>query len=254
MRIISWNVNGLRSIYRTEFAKWAEHSGADIICLQEVKAHEADVAHLPLPNGYQLYFNCAERKGYSGVACYAKETPKSIKNKLGHKRFDSEGRILELQYPEFTLINLYIPNGNRDKRDIPYKIEAYKKLAHHAKGLLAKKTPLVLVGDFNVARMEIDLARPKENKNGTMFTPEERAALEGLLSAGLTDTFRALHPDEAGRYTWWPYFANARPRNIGWRIDYGFVSADLAPKLKEALIWDQILGSDHCPVQIDLKL
>lgn len=253
MRVISWNVNGLRSVYRSDFVKWAEGSGADIICLQEVKAHEADVANLPIPTGYTLYFNCAERKGYSGVACYVKKEPEWVGNKIGHERFDSEGRMLELVYHDFTLVNFYIPNGARDKRDVPYKLEVYEKLTERFEKLLKDRTPLVLVGDFNVARQDIDLARPKENKNSTMFSPEERAALERLLSLGFTDTFRALHPDEPGRYTWWPYFANARPRNIGWRIDYGLVSPELAPKVKNAVIWDQVPGSDHCPIEVDFK-
>jgi exodeoxyribonuclease-3 len=249
VKILSWNVNGLRSVYRSDFAKWAERSNADVICLQEVKAHEADVAHLPLPQGYHLIFNCAERKGYSGIACYTKAKPLSVNTHLGHERFDREGRLLELAYPGFTLLNLYVPNGSRDKRDVPYKLEAYKKLRVHAARLL-KKGPVLLAGDLNVARAEIDLARPRQNVNNTMFTPEERGALEDLLGAGLADTFRELHPDAAGRYTWWPYFANARPRNIGWRIDYILASPKLTPRVKNASILDKVKGSDHCPVGV----
>jgi exodeoxyribonuclease-3 len=254
MKIISWNVNGLRSVYRSDFAKWAEDSGADVICLQEVKAHEADVAHLPLPQGYQLYFNCAERKGYSGVACYMKKAPERIETKLGHERFDKEGRMIELIYPHLTVVNFYIPNGARDKRDIPYKLEVYDLLYKYFSKLLKKGVPLALAGDFNIARTEMDLARPRENKNNTMFTPEERAALERLLSLGFTDTFRTLHPEATGKYTWWPYFANARPRNLGWRIDYELVSPDLATRIDKAAILDQVMGSDHCPIEVDLKV
>lgn len=251
MRIISWNVNGLRSIYRKDFQRWAENSAADIICIQEIKAAEADAVALPVPKGYHLYINSAERKGYSGTACYVKERPLALATRIGHGRFDGEGRLLELEYPGFTLLNFYIPNGARDKRDIPYKLESYDRIFDHIAG---RKKPLILAGDFNVAHRDIDLARPKESQRSTMFTPEERMKIDALLSLGFKDTFRALYPEAKERYTWWPYFANARERNLGWRIDYVFASEELAGGIHEAFILGSVQGSDHSPVGIDVRL
>ncbi len=339
MKIISWNVNGLRSVYQKGFPAWLEKSDADIVCVQEVKAQASTVpqnlfgAHLrstssprceefPQPtrrdeetvaeataprsndvgwgndrnpkgfssfrqfrrcsssaylsgaqsssrlglakmtgiadggtsemssgSKYTFVANYAERPGYSGVGVYVKEKPQKIETKLGHTRFDSEGRMVRLDYPEFTFIGLYIPNGSRDKRDMTYKVEVYQSLFEYLKSI--KKKNIILAGDFNIAHEEIDLARPKENKNSTMFTLEERQQIDTLESLGFIDSFRSHHK-EGNHYSWWPYFANARERNLGWRIDYVFVSKALTPKLKGAFILPAITGSDHCPVGIEI--
>lgn len=250
MKIISWNVNGLRSVYQKGFPAWLEKSGADIVCVQEVKAQASTVPQdLFSGSKYSFVANYAERPGYSGVGVYYKEKPRKIEFKLGHPRFDSEGRMVRLNYPDFTFIGLYIPNGARDKRDMVYKLEVYEHLFKYLKTI--KQKNVVLAGDFNIAHMEMDLARPKENKNNTMFTPEERKQLDALESLGFVDSFRKLHVS-GGHYSWWPYFANARARNLGWRIDYVFLSKNLAPKLKEAFILPAVTGSDHCPVGIEL--
>ncbi len=248
MRIITWNVNGLRSVYRSDFARWVERSEADIICIQEVKAQEADITALPLPQGYDLILNSAERKGYSGTACYVKQPPEGIVTRIGHDRFDSEGRMIELIYPTFSLFNFYIPNGARDQRDMIYKLEAYQKIFDYLRG----RESVILTGDFNIAHTTLDLARPKENQKNTMFTPEERIQIDHLANFGYTDTFRSLHLEVTGAYTWWPYFANARQRNLGWRIDYVFTSRELTPNVRSAFILPEVMGSDHCPTGIDL--
>jgi exodeoxyribonuclease-3 len=252
MKIISWNVNGLRSIYQKGFPAWLERSDADIVCVQEVKAQASTIPQdLFGGSRYSFTANYAERPGYSGVGIYFKEKPQKIETKLGHVRFDAEGRMVRFDYPEFTFIGLYMPNGSRDKRDMEYKLEAYGCLFAYLEKI--DKENIVLAGDFNIAHEEIDLARPKENKNNTMFTPEERKRIDTLESLGFADSFRSKH-GEAGYYSWWPYFANARTRNLGWRIDYVFVSSALAAKLKDAFISPEITGSDHCPVGIDIKI
>lgn len=257
MKIISWNVNGLKSVYEKGFSAWASSTNADIICLQEIKTNpEKNPADLfgsrPFElEGYLPCFNYAEKKGYSGVAIYAKKKPEAVKTFLGLERFDREGRILELEYRNFTLFNLYIPHGGREKENIGYKLEVYDRLRQYIAGF--KNKNLIMVGDFNVARTELDLARPKDNKNNTMFTEEERGRLEELLRVGLIDTFREFHK-EGGWYSWWPYRLDARERNLGWRIDYVFIPKFLLPQLKDAFILNRTEGSDHCPVGIDIIL
>ncbi|MGB7957993.1 MAG: exodeoxyribonuclease III [Minisyncoccia bacterium] len=250
MKIISWNVNGLRLVYQKGFPAWLEKCGADIVCVQEVKAQATTVPQdLFSGSKYSFVANYAERPGYSGVGVYYKERPKKIEMKLGHVRFDSEGRMVRLDYPDFTFIGLYIPNGARDQRDMAYKLEVYEHLFKYLK--IIKQKNVVLAGDFNIAHAEIDLARPKENKNNTMFTPEERKQFDAMESLGFIDSFRKLHAS-GGHYSWWPYFANARERNLGWRIDYVFVSKNLVPKLKESFILPAVTSSDHCPVGVEL--
>lgn len=242
MKIISWNVNGLRAVYKKNFLGWFEKTKADIICLQETKAQKEQLSDdLINIKGYHSFFNSAQKKGYSGVAVFTKKRPLSVKGKLGHKRFDSEGRILELEFSGFTLVNLYIPHGGRQKENLDYKLEVYEDILKYIK----EKT--IVLGDFNVAHEEIDLARPKDNKNNIMFTIEEREQISRILKLGFKDTFRELHPKEK-KYTWWPYFANARERNLGWRIDYVFSSKPF----KDAFILTNVSGSDHCPVGISL--
>jgi len=185
------------------------------------------------------------------VGVFSKKRPLEIKTKLGLKRFDSEGRFLELQYSEFTLANFYLPHGGRQKENLSYKLEVYQKLFQYLKKMKNKK--LILIGDFNVAHEEIDLARPKQNKNNIMFTPKEREQIDKLLNLGFVDSFRKFHK-EGGHYTWWPYFANTRQRNLGWRIDYTFVSKNLSSKIKNAFILPKVQGSDHCPIGIEIVI
>jgi len=250
MKILSWNVNGLRAIYKKGFWEWFEKIKADIICLQETKIQDEQLSFdLVKLKNYSSFFNSASKKGYSGVGVFSKKRPLSVKRKLGLKRFDNEGRFLELQYPEFTLINLYLPHGGRQKENLAYKLKVYQFLFKYLQKM--NKQKLILIGDFNIAHQEIDLARPKQNKNNIMFTPKEREQIDRLIDLGFTDSFRKFYK-EGGHYTWWPYLANARQRNLGWRIDYAFVSKRLTPNLKKSFILSQVKGSDHCPIGIEI--
>ncbi len=250
MKILSWNVNGLRAVYRRGFLKWLGDSGAEIVCLQEIKAQKEQLPKALLnPPGYFSYFNSGKRKGHSGIVLYTKRRPVSIKRSLGLERFDREGRMLQLDFKEFLLINLYLPHGGRMKENLEYKLDCYQRLISLLKGL--KNRRVVLIGDFNIAHKEIDLARPKENRSNIMFTPEEREQIDKIIQIGFLDSFRKLNR-EKDHYTWWPYAFNARERNLGWRIDYAFVSAKLRRNLKTAFILKDIRGSDHCPISLDL--
>lgn len=249
MKILSWNVNGLRSVYKKNFSEWLGKIRADIVCLQEIKIQEEiSQQNLFTPLAYQFYANYAVKKGYSGVAAFVKNKPLKIKKNLGLERFDAEGRMLYLEYPDFILINLYMPHGGRQKENLEYKLEVYKYLLNYLRKI--KNKNVIISGDFNVAHEEIDLARPKQNQNNIMFTPEERKQVDAIIKLGFVDSFRKFHLD-AGHYTWWPYMADARQRNLGWRIDYIFVSKNLVPKLKDAFILPEVAGSDHCPIGIE---
>lgn len=251
MKIISWNVNGLRAVYKKNFLEWLKKSKADIVCLQEIKIQSEQLPFdLVKPSNFFSYFNSASKKGYSGVAVYTKTKPLKIETSLSLERFDHEGRFLKLKFPDFDLINLYLPHGGRQKENLDYKLEAYDYLFKYLKR--QEKQKLVLIGDFNIAHQEIDLARPKQNKNNIMFTQEERKQIDRLINLDFTDSFRQFH-QEGGNYTWWPYFANARQRNLGWRIDYAFISKTLIPNLEDAFILSEIKGSDHCPIGIEIK-
>lgn len=250
MKVISWNVNGLRAVYKRNFLKWLAGSKADIVCLQEAKAQiEQLPPDLIKPKNYHSYFNLAVKKGYSGVVVYTKKKPLRVETVLGIKRFDQEGRMLKLEYSDFTLINLYLPHGGRQKENLDYKLKVYGRLLRYLKKIKTKN--VILIGDFNIAHKEIDLARPGQNKNNIMFTSEEREQIDGIIGLDFTDTFRKFHK-KGGHYTWWPYFVNARQRNLGWRIDYVFTSKAITPKLKSAFILNKVKGSDHCPVGIEI--
>jgi len=244
-------VNGLRAVLRNkkDFLKWFKETKADIFCLQEIRVNKEQFPEKLFLKEYHLYFNSAKKKGYAGVAVYTKQRPKQVEYRLGFKKFDSEGRILKLRYPDFLLINLYLPHGGRQKENLGYKIEAYKHLLAYLKR--NKNRNLILTGDFNIAHQEIDLARPKQNKNNIMFTKEERRQIDEIIKLGFVDSFRKFNK-EKGHYTWWPYFAKARERNLGWRIDYIFVSRKMGLKLKDAFILKKIRGSDHCPIGIEV--
>lgn len=250
MKIVSWNVNGLRSISKKGFSDWLRKENVDIVCLQEIKAQKEQLAsELLNPTGYYSYINSAQKKGYSGVLVYSKEKPISVKKKLGISRFDNEGRILELKYKTFTLINFYLPHGGRRKENFKYKLDVYKKLLKKLKRNVNRR--LILIGDFNIAHEEIDLEKPKQNHNNIMFTDEERTQISTIIDMGYIDTFRKFNK-KGGNYTWWPYMGNARERNLGWRIDYCFISKNLSGKLKKAFILPKVAGSDHCPIGINI--
>ncbi len=250
MQIISWNVNGLRAVHKKNFLELFNQQKADIFCLQEIKADPEQLPEELRPiNGYFSYFNSASKKGYSGVAVYSKEKPLSVKTKLGLERFNQEGRFLQLEFTDFILINIYLPHGGREKENLSYKLESYQELLNYLPKI---SKPVILIGDFNIAHQEIDLERPKDNKNNIMFTSEEREKIDQLLSLGFKDSFRLFNQNN-GNYTWWPYRLNARSRNLGWRLDYAFVSQSWSGKIKSASILKEVFGSDHGPISLVLE-
>lgn len=251
MKIVSWNVNGLRSAIKKGFESWLLESKADFVCLQEIKSGPISFSSsLFNQSNYFEYFNSAERKGYSGTAIFTKVKPITFNNSLGFEKFDFEGRFSTLIYENVTIINVYMPHGGRDKKNLEYKLESYEKLLEYLAKI--KNENVVLVGDFNIAHGEADLARPRSNIRNIMFTPEERVMLGRLIDLGFDDSFR-MFDKKGGNYTWWPYRNDLRKRNVGWRIDYIFVSKSLGSKLVNASILKTITGSDHCPVGIDLR-
>lgn len=257
VKIVSWNINGLQAALKRASLNQLASLNFDILCLQEIKT-QIEQIQLPIElqwlANYHPYFNCASKKGHSGVAVFSKEKPLSIEKNLGLKRFDNEGRLLKLTFPKFILLNLYLPHGGRDKSSLDYKLKAYDYLLKYLKKVLRQaQSKLIILGDFNVAHQEIDLARPKDNQNNIMFTPEERQQIDKLLNLGFLDTFRYLHPRKQA-FTWWPYRFSARHRNLGWRLDYNFISKNLIPKLKKADILKKVTGSDHCPIKIEASL
>jgi exodeoxyribonuclease III len=252
MRIFSWNVNGIRAVIKKGFFQWMDKENPDIVCLQEIKIHGDQVTpEIKDKKGYQSYFFSAQRKGYSGVAVYSKEPPQEVHYGFGAPTFDEEGRVLHLQYPDFHLVNVYFPNGKRDANRLQYKYDFYQALLDYLRPFLQNNEKMIVCGDYNTAHQEIDLARPKENKNISGFLPEERKWLDRYLSEGFIDTFRSLHPTKI-QYSWWSHFAKSRERNIGWRIDYHFVSLALQKKIKKAEIHHMVQGSDHCPILVEL--
>lgn len=251
MKIISLNVNGIRASISKGFFDWVREEDPDILCLQEIKISEDKLPFdLILLDDYISFFNHADRKGYSGVAVYSKKEPAWVNKTLGMERFDKEGRLLELGFDNFSLLNVYIPHGARDKTNLGYKMEVYESLRKRLENKEGGK--VILVGDFNIAHKMVDLARPKENKNNIMFTFAERMQIEKLLGLGFVDSFREFKRGE-GHYSWWPYSYDAYKKNIGWRIDYCFVSDNLASKLKGAFILKGVRVSDHCPVGVEIE-
>ncbi len=251
MKIVSWNVNGIRAVHKKDFLDSFREISADIFCIQELRAEEDQIPdELKNIPGYQSFFNPSKiKKGHSGTAIYSKIKPEKVEYEIGYKEFDQEGRVIKLTFPDFSLFNFYVPQGGRGKENLEYKLNFYDFLINFD----FNNKNAILIGDFNIAHKEIDLARPKENKNNIMFTPEEREKISGLLEGGFLDSFR-IYNSENGNYTWWPYFGiNARERNIGWRIDYCFISKNLKEKLISSNILSDILGSDHCPIEINLS-
>jgi exodeoxyribonuclease III len=250
VKLISWNVNGLRSVLRKNFLEYLETENPDILCLQETKARPEDVEQL-WPATYTTYWNSAEKKGYSGTAIFTKLRPLNVSLGIKIVEHDNEGRVLTTEYPDFFLVNVYVPNSKRELTRLAYRQEWDRDFLRYLKKLERKK-PVIFCGDLNVAHTEIDLANPKTNVGNHGFTPEERAGFTNLVKAGFIDTFREFEPG-GGHYTWWSPMSGARARNVGWRIDYFLISAALRPRLKRAFIRDKILGSDHCPVGIEIE-
>lgn len=253
MRILSWNVNGIRAVKEKGFLNWLDRQSPDILCLQETKAHpdQLDPA-IRQPEGYHAYWNHPERKGYSGVAIFSKAAPDRVWYDAGEMGLDLEGRLLCADYTEFLLFNIYFPNGKQNAARLNYKMAFYEAFLNYADSLRAQGRKLIICGDLNTAHKEIDLARPKENEKISGFLPIERAWIDKLISHGFIDTFRHFHP-EPHQYTWWDLKSGARERNVGWRIDYFFVSEDLLPSLLDAFIMPDVMGSDHCPIGITLN-
>ena len=251
MKLISWNVNGIRACVGKGFVSYFEEADADIFCIQESKMQEGQL-ELELP-GYYQYWNYAEKKGYSGTAIFTKQEPLSVTNGMGIEEHDHEGRVITLEFPEFYMVTVYTPNSQNELARLDYRMEWEDAFRDYLKRLDEKK-PVVVCGDMNVAHQEIDLKNPKTNRKNAGFTDEERGKFGELLQAGFTDTFRHFYPDVEGIYSWWSYRFSARAKNAGWRIDYFLTSERLRDKLVDAKIHTDILGSDHCPVELDIDL
>jgi exodeoxyribonuclease-3 len=251
VRIVTWNVNGLRAAYRKGFAEWLLAENPDVCCLQETKV-SADTLpkEIQTLDSYRGYFSFASRPGYSGVATLTKEAPLSVGYSIGEERFDTEGRTIVTEYPRFILFNTYFPNGGASPERLRFKMEFYER---YLEFLMAQPKPVVVCGDVNTAHKEIDLARPKANEKNTGFLPAERAWIDKLVASGFADAFRLVN-QQPEQYTWWDMKTRARERNIGWRIDYFFISQSLISSVKDCTIHADVLGSDHCPLSIDLDI
>lgn len=261
MRFVSWNVNGLRAAMKKGFDEVFEQFNADVFALQETKLQEGQI-ELDFP-GYHDYWSYAEKKGYSGTAVFSKEEPLQVLHGLGDDYLDNEGRICALEFPDFWFVDVYTPNAQNELARIDHRMQWDDAFREFCKGLevgtlldgtTSEAKPVVMCGDFNVAHEEIDLKNPKTNRGNAGFSDEERGKFTDLLDAGFIDTFRLLHPDEEGAYSWWSYRFNARQNNAGWRIDYFLVSDSLRDKIQGASIMCEVMGSDHCPVMLELDL
>jgi len=260
MRIISWNVNGIRAVEKKGFFDWLKKEDADIICLNETKAEPGQLSEVfinpPAKKKGETYFSfwaSAKKKGYSGVAIYSKTEPDNVRF-LDKKEFDEEGRVLAADYKDFTLIAAYFPNSQDERKRLDYKLAFNDAMLKFCKSIVKNGKNFLLCGDYNVAHTPIDIARPKQNENSAGYLPEERAWMDSFLAAGNVDTFRHFHPGEPGHYSWWSYMGQARAKNIGWRIDYHCVNKSFLPNVKSSVIRPDVEGSDHCPVEIMLQL
>lgn len=250
MKLISWNVNGLRAVLKKGFIDFFNEIDADIFCVQETKMQQGQIEDFSLP-GYLEYWNSAEKKGYSGTAIFTKKTPISVSYGIGIEEHDKEGRVITLEFEEFYLVNIYTPNSKRELERLSYRMIWEDEIRKYLTKL-NKTKPVVMCGDLNVAHEEIDLKNPKTNRKNAGFTDEERGKMTELLKANFIDTFRYVYPDKVA-YSWWSYMGNARAKDVGWRIDYFIVSNDMKEKIKDAYIYKDVLGSDHCPVGLDIE-
>ncbi|HIS32389.1 MAG TPA: exodeoxyribonuclease III [Candidatus Limivivens intestinipullorum] len=251
MKLISWNVNGIRACIQKGFLDFFHEADADFFCIQETKVQEGQV-ELPLP-GYFQYWNYAVKKGYSGTAVFARKEPLSVTYGIGEEEHDQEGRVITLEYPGFYLVTVYTPNSQNELARLDYRMRWEEAFLAYLKGL-EKTKPVIFCGDLNVAHQEIDLKNPKTNRRNAGFTDEERQKFTEVVNAGFIDTFRYFYPDAEGIYSWWSYRFRAREKNAGWRIDYFCVSSCLKDRLADAKIHTQVFGSDHCPVELDINL
>lgn len=252
MKLISWNVNGLRACVQKGFLEYFKEADADFFCIQESKLQAGQI-ELELPEGYEGYWNYAQKKGYSGTAIFTKHKPLSVSLGIGIEEHDREGRVITLEYDNFYLVTCYTPNSQNALLRLPYRMQWEDAFLAYLDGLKEKK-PVIFCGDLNVAHEEIDLKNPKTNRNNAGFTDEERNKFSVLLSHGYIDTFRYFYPDMEQIYSWWSYRFKAREKNAGWRIDYFVVSEDLKDKLEDAKIHTEVMGSDHCPVELDINI
>jgi len=254
IKLYSWNVNGIRAAEKKGFLDWLAQSDGDVVAVQETKAHPDQLsAALLNPTGYHADWSSAEKKGYSGVATYSRAQPVGMKTAFDDERFDKDGRILISDFERFVFFNIYFPNGGRGPEWVKHKLEFYTRFLEVVAGYTQQGRSVIITGDVNTAYAEIDLARPKENVKKSGFMPEEREAMNAFFAAGLIDTFRTLHPDEV-KYTWWDQVTRARERNVGWRLDYFFVTPDLKDRVVAADIYPEVMGSDHCPISLTLDL
>lgn len=251
MKLISWNVNGLRACLQKGFMEFFQQEDADFFCLQETKLQGGQV-DLSL-EGYHQYWNYAEKKGYSGTAIFAKEEPQAVSYGVGVPELDTEGRVITLEYPEFFVVTCYTPNAQEGLKRIDHRMAWEDAFRRHLMEL-DKKKPVLICGDLNVARMDIDLKNPGPNRGNAGFSDQEREKMETLLGSGFTDSFRHLYPEQTGAYSWWSYRFNARKNNAGWRIDYWLTSERVRDKIKDSVIRSDVYGSDHCPVVLEIAL
>jgi exodeoxyribonuclease-3 len=254
LRIFTWNVNGIRAIQKKGFLQWVEKESPDIVCLQETKAQidQLDDSLIKIDK-YLSHFFSAERKGYSGVATYTRIKPQSIKMGFDKPVFDKEGRVIETKFEKFTLFNVYFPNGGQGPERLKYKLDFYDEFFFYLERIRKKKKNIIVCGDYNTAHKEIDLARPSENIGNSGFMPIERVWIDRIINLGYVDIFRDYHK-EPGQYTYWDLYTRARERNVGWRIDYFFVSKEARNMVKNVKIHMNVMGSDHCPVELELKI
>ena len=255
MKLISWNVNGLRAVVNKGFKEFFKEIDADIFCIQETKMQEAQLDEniLEIFEGYNAYWNSAEKKGYSGTAIFTKQKPLNVTYGIGKEQHDKEGRVITLEFEKFYIVNIYTPNSKRELERLDYRQLWEDEIRAYLLKLKENK-PVVMCGDLNVAHTEIDLKNPKTNRKNAGFTDEEREKMTELLNAGFVDTYRYKYPEVEGKYSWWSYMFHAREKNAGWRIDYFIVSENLKDKIEDAKILDDIYGSDHCPVELDLNI
>ena len=251
MKLISWNVNGIRACVNKGFKDFFKETDADIFCIQETKCQKGQI-DLEF-EGYKSYWNSAERKGYSGTAIFTKKEPQNVFYGIGIEEHDLEGRVITLEFDKYYVVTIYTPNSKRELERLDYRQIWEDEVRKYLLGL-SKKKPVIMCGDLNVAHEEIDLKNPKTNRGNAGFTDEERAKMTELLKSGFVDTFRYLYPDKTDAYSWWSYMGKAREKNIGWRIDYFIVSENIKDKIKDAIIYPEVMGSDHCPVGLIVDL